>query len=145
VQALQLAASGGLRPVAQPADGVTYAHKIEKSEARIDWSQPAGVLERRIRAFDPFPGATTEFEGETVKAWAARVLPGGSTPAGPPGTVLEVSARGIAVACGDGCLLLTELQRPGGRRLPVADFLRGCPLAPGARLGTTPGAPAPAG
>jgi len=140
VQGLEQAASGRLRPLAQPAQGVTYAHKIDKAEARIDWSQPATVIERRIRAFDPFPGATTELAAEAVKAWAAQALPG-THPADAPGTVLEASAQGIAVACGQGRLLVTELQRPGGRRLPAAEFLRGCPLAPGARLGAAAGAP----
>jgi methionyl-tRNA formyltransferase len=133
VEALELAACGGLRPQRQPAEGVTYAHKIEKAEATIDWSQPAAVIERRIRAFDPFPGATARLGEETVKVWRAQALPGrGSVP---PGTIVAVDARGIGVACGDGGRLeLTELQRAGGKRLPVADFLRGFPVAAGQRF-----------
>src|SRR4051794_22298677 len=73
VEALEMAACGGLAPVPQPAEGVTYAHKIEKAEAQVDWSQPADVIERRMRAFDPFPGASFQAHGETVKLWRAQV------------------------------------------------------------------------
>lgn len=133
VEALELAACGGLRPVRQPGDGVTYAHKIEKAEAAIDWTQPADVIERRIRAFDPFPGASAQLRGETVKVWRAQALPGRGSVA--PGTVVAVDARGIAVACGDqGRLELTQLQRAGGKRLAAADFLHGFPVAPGERF-----------
>ena len=131
VEALELAACGGMPPVRQPAEGVTYAHKIEKAEARVDWAQPAAVISRRIRAFDPFPGAFTELDGETFKLWRHEVL---TTPAGqaePAGTVLSADSTGIAVACGDGALKLTELQRAGGKRLAVADFLRGFDIKPG--------------
>lgn len=133
VEALELAACGGLRPVKQPQEGVTYAHKIEKSEAAVDWSQPAPVIERRIRAFDPFPGAAARVRGETIKLWRARALPGrGSVE---PGTIVSVDEHGIGVACGDGGRLeVTELQRPGGKRLPVAEFLRGFPLEAGTRF-----------
>lgn len=133
VEALELAACGGLQRTPQPAEGVTYAHKIEKAEAAIAWAQPAAAIERRIRAFDPFPGATAQVGGETVKVWRARAVPGRHAAA--PGTIVSVDEHGIGVACGDGARLeLTELQRPGGKRLPAADFLRGFPLAPGARL-----------
>ena len=133
VEALELAACGGLRPEKQPAEGVTYAHKIEKAEAAIDWSQPAAAIERRIRAFDPFPGASAQVQGETVKAWRANALPGRGSVA--PGTIVAVDERGIGVACGDGSRLeITELQRAGGKRLAAADFLRGFPLAPGQRF-----------
>jgi methionyl-tRNA formyltransferase len=130
VEALEIAACGGLRPQPQPAEGVTYAHKIEKAEAAIDWSMPAQAIERRIRAFDPFPGASGIVRGETVKAWRAeaRAKPGGGAV---PGTVVAISGGGIAVACGEGELAITELQRAGGKRLPAADFLRGFPLAVG--------------
>jgi methionyl-tRNA formyltransferase len=133
VEALELAACGGLRPVPQPVEGVTYAHKIEKAEAAIDWRQPAEVIERRIRAFDPFPGATAQVNGETVKVWRARVLPGRGSVA--PGTIVSLDAEGIGVACGDqGRLEIGELQRAGGKRLPAADFLRGFPLTAGQRF-----------
>lgn len=133
VEALELAACGGLRPQPQPAEGVTYAHKIEKAEAAIAWSQPADVIERRIRAFDPFPGATAQLGGETVKIWRAQALLQGRGSV-PPGTIVALDEDGIGVACGQGRLEVTELQRPGGKRLAAADFLRGFPLEPGMRF-----------
>jgi methionyl-tRNA formyltransferase len=129
VQALRLAGEGALQPQAQPAHGVTYAHKIEKAEAALDWTQAAAVLERRIRAFDPFPGATGSIGGETIKVWRAEFVPG-EAPATAPGAVLAVDPAGITVACGQGALRLTQLQRAGGKRLPVADFLRGFSVKP---------------
>jgi methionyl-tRNA formyltransferase len=130
VEALELAACGGLHPEPQPAQGVTYAHKIEKAEAAIAWSLPAATIERRIRAFDPFPGATAQVKAETVKIWRAQALPGHGGVAA--GTILAVDEHGIGVACGDGGRLeIRELQRPGGKRLPAADFLRGFPLEAG--------------
>lgn len=131
VQALEAAQAGALRPVPQPAEGVTYAHKIEKAEALVDWSLPAGVIERRIRAFDPFPGASGTVQGEAIKLWAAQVLP---QRCGEPGTVLEAGAQGVVVACGEGALCVTQLQRAGGKRLAAADFLRGFALAAGQRF-----------
>jgi methionyl-tRNA formyltransferase len=129
VEALELAACGGLKPVAQPEEGVTYAHKIEKAEAAIDWSQPAETIARRIRAFDPFPGATGVVAGEVVKLWAADALPAAGCSA--PGLVEAVTPEGLFVCCGTGTLRVTQLQRAGGKRLPVADFLRGFELKPG--------------
>jgi len=133
VEALELAACGGLSPVPQPADGVTYAHKIEKAEAAIDWSLPAAVIERRVRAFNPFPGASTALAGEAIKVWAAHVETdtGADAGAAVPGQVLAVGPQGIRVMTGDGVLVLDELQRAGGKRLPAADFLRGFALTPG--------------
>ena len=120
----------------QPEEGVNYAHKIDKAEAALDWALSAEVLARRIRAFDPFPGMTvpltTEAGSETLKIWQAVAEPLAS-PA-EPGTVLSADASGVRVACGAGQLCLTQLQRPGGKRLSAADFLRGCPLQPGQRL-----------
>ncbi|MEJ5989520.1 methionyl-tRNA formyltransferase [Ramlibacter sp. PS3R-8] len=133
VEALELAACGGLRPTPQAAEGVTYAHKIEKAEATIDWGQPADRIERRVRAFDPFPGATSTLGGEAVKIWRAHaVMQGGGSV--PPGTVVALDGDGIGVACGQGRLQITELQRPGGRRLPAADFLRGFAVEAGMRF-----------
>ncbi|PVE07307.1 methionyl-tRNA formyltransferase [Limnohabitans sp. Rim28] len=123
----------------QPSEGVNYAHKIDKSEAAIDWTLSAEVLARRIRAFDPFPGMTVPLAMaagvETLKLWqAVAEVAEGQAPAGaPPGTVLSADASGVRVACGEGLLCLTQLQRPGGKRLSAADFLRGCPLQPGQR------------
>ena len=107
----------------QPEAGVTYAHKIEKAEAAVDWRDSAQVIQRRVRAFDPFPGAQAQLGGETIKLWAAEALPGERI--GEPGQVLAVGADGILVQTGEGALRLTELQRPGGKRLAAAEFLRG--------------------
>jgi methionyl-tRNA formyltransferase len=119
-QALEAAASGGLAPRKQPEAGITYAHKIDKAEAHIDWQQPAAQIERRIRAFDPQPGCHFEFEGEALKVWRAQVVNG---LVGEPGAK-HLDPQRFTVACGDGTALdLLELQRPGGRRQPVAAFL----------------------
>ena len=123
VDALAQADAGSLQRTPQPDVGVTYAHKVEKAEAQIDWAQEAAAIVRRIRAFDPFPGATSLLDGETIKLWAAQAEPGASTDAA--GTVLGVGPDGIDVAAGSGRVRLTQLQRAGGKRLAVADFLRG--------------------
>ena len=127
LQALDLAARGALMRVAQPGAGVTYAHKIDKAEAPIDWRHSAVDIERRLRAFDPFPGATAELAGDTIKCWRGEVVQA----SGAPGGVLDVSSAGITVACGVGALRLTELQRAGGKRLGAAQFLQGKALAAG--------------
>ena len=127
VQALELAACGGLVRSLQPVEGVTYAHKIDKSEAPIDWRHGAATIERRLRAFDPFPGATGVLGADTIKCWRGAVVPGH----GAPGEVLAANDAGITVACGEGALRLTELQRPGGTRLSAARFLQGQPLTAG--------------
>lgn len=130
LQALLDAAAGRLAPVAQPAEGVTYAHKIDKSEAALDWSRPAAELERRLRAFDPFPGAHFSLGDQAVKVWRAEVIGA----AGLPGEVLAADAAGITVACGEQALRLTQLQRPGGKRVPAREFLAAQPLSAGTRL-----------
>jgi methionyl-tRNA formyltransferase len=135
VEALADAAAGRLRPRKQPAEGVTYAHKIEKSEAAIDWRLPAAVIERRVRAFDPFPGANFELGGETVKAWRVAVRPAPASGAA-PGTVLSTDGGELLVACGEGALALQKVQRPGGRRGPVSAWLQARPVAVGERLAT---------
>ena len=131
-----LAMPDALTRTPQPAQGVNYAHKIEKAEAALDWSLPAEVLARRIRAFDPFPGMTVPLshngQTETLKLWQARAEPLDTAVA--PGTVVSADETGVRVACGTGLLCLTQLQRPGGKRLGAADFLRGCPLQPGQSL-----------
>ncbi|HUR90453.1 MAG TPA: methionyl-tRNA formyltransferase [Ramlibacter sp.] len=134
VEALEIAACGGLTPTPQPADGVTYANKIDKAEAAIDWSQSSEVIARRVRAFNPAPGAMAQLNGEAIKVWRAIATPGRGSMA--PGTVVDVSARGIGIACGDGSRLdVTELQRAGGKRLSVGEFLRGFPVEPGVQFG----------
>ena len=130
VQALDLAARGGLKPVKQPEAGVTYARKIDKAEAWVDWFHSAELIERRIRAFDPMPGATARIAGENVKLWRARVETETAGSAA-PGTVLRADSSGVLVACGERVLRLTELQRAGGKRLFAADFLRGFDLKAG--------------
>jgi len=138
VDALEMAACGGLSRTAQPEAGVTYAHKIAKAESLIDWHRPALEIERRIRAFDPFPGAVTALGTDTLKVWAAQVIAAPTAHAAAavlPGTVLGVDRSGVRVATAAGELLLTELQRAGGKRLPVADFLAGFAWPTGGRLG----------
>jgi methionyl-tRNA formyltransferase len=115
---------------AQPEEGVTYAHKIEKAEALIDWRKSAVELDRHIRAFNPFPGAQALFGGHTVKLWAAQ--PGHGQ--GEIGTVLAVDRKEIVIACGQGALAVSELQKAGGKRLPVQQFLAGHPLKVGDRF-----------
>jgi methionyl-tRNA formyltransferase len=134
VEALELAGCGGLRRTPQPAQGVSYAHKVDKAEASIDWREPADVIERRLRAFDPFPGASATLGDTTLKCWRGRVVPG----SGLPGCVLSVGAEGITVACGQGALQLTELQRPGGKRLAAQALLQGMPVAVGAAFDLPP-------
>ncbi len=130
VESLELAACGNLKPTRQPAEGVTYAHKIDKAEATIDWTQPAAVIERRMRAFDPFPGAGTKLDGEAVKIWRGAVVAGSST----PGTILTSDGDNLVVACGQGALRLLELQRAGGRRLSAREFLQGRAVLSGCRF-----------
>jgi len=131
VEALQRLPRGDLLPTAQPDEGVTYAHKIEKHEAALDWRVSAVTLERRVRAFDPFPGATMTDGGQAVKVWRATV---DATGHGEPGEVLSTLPGPLRVACGDGALELIELQRPGGRRVPAQQaFPAGAPR-PGQRL-----------
>lgn len=131
VQALELAACGSLKCTPQPADGVTYAHKIEKAESLIDWSESAEVIARRLRAFNPFPGGATSLGSEAIKVWGAVAEEG----SGPAGTVLSADAQGVRVACGSGVLNMQLLQRAGGKRLAAGDFLRGFELPAGAVLG----------
>jgi methionyl-tRNA formyltransferase len=113
----------GMKPVAapQPETGATYARKLEKAEARLDWTQPADVLARKVRAFQPWPVAEAQLDGERVRIHAAEALPLAHGAA--PGTVLLARREGIDVACGEGALRLTRVQREGGRTIPVADYL----------------------
>jgi len=136
VQALQLAGAGTLAATPQPAEGVTYAHKIDKAESLIDWSQSAQVIARRVRAFDPFPGAATQLSADAIKVWDCEIDSYQRPPEVANGQILLIDDKGISVACGAASVLrLTVLQRAGGKRLPAADFLRGFALAPGMVLG----------
>jgi len=125
-----------LEPRVQPDEGVTYAQKIDKAEAAIDWRQPAAAIERRLRAFDPFPGCTAHWGGQVVKVWRARVIDVPSAPSeGPtpaatppePGSLLPVASGGLVVACGGPpgqALEILEVQPAGGRRMPARDWLQ---------------------
>jgi methionyl-tRNA formyltransferase len=119
VEALELRACGGGAAQPQPEAGVTYARKIEKSEAPVDWRQDAVTIERRLRAFDPFPGATLQHGGDTLKLWRGQV----TGHAGAPGRVVALEPAGPVVACGSQALQLLELQRPGGSRVSGREFL----------------------
>jgi methionyl-tRNA formyltransferase len=129
VAALGELEAGRARPVPQPASGVTYAAKIEKADARLDWMQPASTLERAVRAFRPAPGAFAVLDNEPVKIWRARVV----ERSGEPGAVQPASDE-LVIACGEGALAVAELQRAGGRRLSAQEFLRGHRLPAGARF-----------
>jgi methionyl-tRNA formyltransferase len=119
-------------------DGATYAPKIDKAEAWLDWTQPNHVLARRVRAFDPFPGASTSLHGMPIKVWRAVAVSARSAAA--PGTVTDAGAEGVTIACGDGALRVTELQRPGGKRMGAREFLAGFPLRAGERCQSPPAA-----
>ncbi|HLS54831.1 MAG TPA: methionyl-tRNA formyltransferase, partial [Zeimonas sp.] len=144
VSALDRLRAGTLRAQPQPADGVTYAHKLTRADASIDWAHPARRIVDRVRAFDPVPGATAVLErmpDAPIKVWAAAVAAGdesgrasAAAPLLRPGTVLLADPGRLVVACGDGAIELRELQRPGSRRLPAEAFLRGCPVEAGERF-----------
>jgi methionyl-tRNA formyltransferase len=122
--------------VPQPQDGTraTYAAKLDKREATIDWSEPAAAIARKVRAFNPVPGASTTCGGSVLKLWHARVREHADAAA--PGTIISADKEGVLVACGgDSALEVTELQRAGGKRLPASSFLAGSPLHAGDRLG----------
>jgi methionyl-tRNA formyltransferase len=127
---VEVLAADSPAPVPQPAQGVTYASKITRADALLDWNADAVQLERVVRAMRPAPGAQTTRGGEVLKVWRADCGEGTGT----PGTVLAAGASGIVVACGTGALRLLEVQRAGGRRLSAAEFLRGTPIAPGELL-----------
>lgn len=134
VEALARIEAGSLPAMVQPADGVTYAKKLSKEEARIDWTQAAEVIARRIRAFNPAPVAWCELSStgdapaERIRFWNARALPA-SVQAAEPGSLLAVDSEGLQVATVDGVLLVTELQKPGGKALPASLVCRDWKLA----------------
>jgi methionyl-tRNA formyltransferase len=123
--------SSGLKGVPQPESGASYARKVEKKETLLDWSRPAPELEREVRAFRPSPGASTMLGGEPLKVWRARVR----EQEGEPGVLLCIDEGSLVIGCGRQALEVTEIQRPGGRRLPTAEFLRGREVEPGTRFG----------
>ncbi len=128
VEALQRLGQGALPRTPQPAKGVIYAAKIDKAEAALDWLAPAALLERRIRAFQPAPGASAVIQGQALKIWRASVKPHQDAA---PGTVLAASAQGVDVATGQGVLRLHRLQKAGGKPLEAGEFLRGFALQVG--------------
>ena len=150
VEALELAVSGQLTRTAQPqlpsgldaaqaaeqsaALGISYAHKIDKTEARIDWTHNVAAIERKVRALDPAPGCTTQILGETVKITRSQISSCSCYISLGYGTICHINEDEIGVQCEGGALLLTELQRAGGKRLPAAEFLRGFALQVGQRF-----------
>ncbi len=132
VETLRALKAGALRPQPQDDRRATYAPLLKKEEGWLRWEEPAVALRDRVRAFDPWPGAYTSRQGTLLKIWRAAVVPGA---VGTPGNVLRAGKEGILVATGEGGLLMTEIQLPGGQRMSASAFLRGHPLQPGERLG----------
>jgi methionyl-tRNA formyltransferase len=131
VAALADIAAGRAQWRAQGGEGASYAAKLAKHEALVDWSRPAAEIARKLRAFSPQPGAQSTLRGERIKLWRAVA---GEQRGGDPGTIVSAGADGVVVACGQGTLRVTELQRPGGRRLSAEELLRGTPLKAGERF-----------
>ena len=130
VDALQQLARGELTATPQPAEGITYAAKIAKHEAALDFRLPASTLLRQIHAFNPFPGAHASVHDTVLKIWQASLV----AAQGKPGDILSADAQGVVVACGKDALCLSELQKPGGKRLAAAQFLQGFDLQAGQRF-----------
>ena len=127
VRALDALQAGGVQAITQPDEGVTYAAKLDRREARVDWRESAVSVNRQVRALNPSPGADARVRGVEVKIWRCATAAG----RGSPGEILSADSRGLYVACGEGALVVNELQRSGGKRLPAAEFLRGFPLSAG--------------
>jgi methionyl-tRNA formyltransferase len=132
VRALADAQMDKLQAVKQPEAGITYAHKIEKAEAAVNWADSAQMIGQRVRAFNPFPAASAQLGEDVIKLWRASVENTEHHKAA--GTVISADEHGVRVACGQGVLCVTELQRAGGKRLNAADFLRGFPIHAGQRF-----------
>jgi methionyl-tRNA formyltransferase len=130
VQALDALQAGVIKATPQSAEGVTYAAKLEKREARVDWRKGALTVNRQVRALNPSPGADARARGVELKIWRCATAAG----RGNPGEILSIGPDGLCVACGEDALVITELQRSGGKRLRAADFLRGFPLSAGERF-----------
>ena len=126
--------AGSARAVAQPAEGVTYAHKLEKREGQVDWTRPAAQIARQVRGCNPWPVAETQLNGAQLRLWRAQEASGTAPPAVAPGTVLGLLGDALLVACGSGVLAISELQPAGKRRMAATEFARARPLA-GVRLG----------
>jgi methionyl-tRNA formyltransferase len=131
---IRLQRDGHVDAFPQQEDGASYARKISREDAAIDWRVPALAIDRQVRALDPIPGAVTLLAGKPIKIWASEPVSGHF---GVPGTVVRADSGGLVVACGEGALAVRELQRAGGRRLNVADFLSGNPIETGSRAGAS--------
>ena len=132
IEGLQRAIAGESMPARpQSDDGVMYAHKLEKAEARLDFTRAAIALERQVRAFDPWPVAEGEIAGEQVRIWAAHAIDDATTVL--PGQVIGAQRHGIDIACGEGVLRVTALQRAGGKRISATDYLNARPELRGTR------------
>ena len=143
VEALSLAANGKLASTPQPIEGISYAHKVDKLEASIDWTQSAAAIERRIRAFQSFPGASSTLNGEVVKLQAAHISGAACAHNMLAGGIFNAQNEGIDVVTGNGILRITQLQKSGGKSLAAADFLRGFPVAAGMAFTSPPAVPRP--
>ena len=126
----QLQQTGGLNATPQPPAGITYAQKLSKEEAKINWNEPAETIARKIRAFNPVPGAWVEYQNQPLKIWRAEAV----AQSGRAGEVLAISSDGLIVACGEGALNITELQPAGSKRMPVAAFAAGRHIEKGTPL-----------
>ncbi len=136
VTVLENLAAGSMQAIAQDTIAVSYAAKVRSEDAIVRWAEPAIHLDRVIRAFDPVPGAHTQLGDGRVKVWRAVMEPEITDETTDPGRIVRISDAGLHVACGQGSvLIIQELQREGGRRLPVSEFLRGHPLMAGDRFG----------
>ena len=133
VQALRGLEGGELKARLQPQQGASYAGKLKKTDAQINWEKDAVQIERAIRAFNPNPGAYTTLNGQSLKIWKAGLE---EHLAGKPGSIVGVEGEGIVVACGTGAVRINEMQKAGGQRLPVRKFLQGFTLKPGICFGT---------
>jgi methionyl-tRNA formyltransferase len=133
VAALQQLENGTLQSLPQDDSAATYAAKLSKMEGLIDWNKSAVVLSRAVRAYNPFPVTQARMQAETWRIWQAQAV---HRSEGSPGEILQADKEGILVSCGEGALLLKELQKAGGKRLPVSSFLVGNPVRPGDRFET---------
>ena len=136
VEGLEQLATDQIKPVIQPAEGITYAHKINKSEANIDWAVSALSIDRQIRAFNPTPAAFSFLGGQRIKILAGELT--GSTEQAEPGTLVEVTRAGLGIATADGVIRITRIQAAGGKPMAVKDFLNAHTVTVGTRLISTP-------
>jgi methionyl-tRNA formyltransferase len=128
MQTLEAILDGSATFTPQKAEGVSYAPKLSKADALLDWQEPAVALDRRIRAFNPSPVAETRLDGQQLRCWLARALPGTEHGA-PPGTVIAVGPEGMDVQTGSGTLRLLSVQLAGRQRLPAGVFANGYAVA----------------